>query len=152
MGMAVGRIQHQHIRAGLQQRAGPLQHIPGDADGGGTQQTALRVPGGVGIFYGLFNVLDGDQALQGKVFVHQRELLDLVGPQDLFRLCQRGVHRGGDQVFAGHDLAAGPGKILFKLQIPVGEDAHQTAVLADGDAGDPVFSHERVGVGQRMLR
>ena len=60
MGMAVRRVEHQRIHADLQQTLGALQHVVRDADGGGAEQPSLRVLGGVRIFDGLFDVLNGD--------------------------------------------------------------------------------------------
>ena len=147
----MGGIQRQDIHAGGHQGGGTLQHVAGDADGGCAQQAPLGITGGVGILDGLFDVLDGDQALQGKVVIHQRQLFDLVGAQDLFGVGKRGVDGSGDQVVLGHNLSAGTGEVFFKFQVPVGQNAHQAAVLADGDAGDAVFAHQLVGLCQRML-
>ena len=44
------------------------------------------------------------------------------------------------------------GKILFKHQIPVGNNAHQSLAFCDGHAGNAVFRHQVVGIFQCILR
>ena len=71
LGVPVGRVQVQHIHAGLHQSGYPVQHVGGGADGGTHQQAALLVTGGVGVHLRLLDVLDGDQALEAEILVHQ---------------------------------------------------------------------------------
>lgn len=49
LGVAVGRVQSQHVGPRLHQGCHPVQHIGGNADGGTHQQAALFVTGGIGI-------------------------------------------------------------------------------------------------------
>ena len=143
----MGGVHAQHIHLLLHQQPGALQHVGADAHGGGTQQTAVSVLGGEGVFDVFLDVLDGDQAPQGKVFIHNRQLFNPVGGQQFFGVLQCGANGAGHQVFAGHHVADQAGVILFKAQVPVGEDAHQAHVgIGDGDAGDAVPCHQRLGV------
>ena len=75
-GMAVGRIDHQHVHARPDQRLGALVVV--DAHRRTDAQPAARVLAGVGEVGELVDVLDGDQALQFIVFVHQQEFLDFI--------------------------------------------------------------------------
>ena len=148
----MGRIQGQHVGTGLHQGGHAVQHVGSDADGGTHQQAALLVTGGVGVHGGLLDVLDGDQALQAEVLVHDGQLLDLVLAQDLTGLGQGGALGGGDQVLPGHHVVDELVHVGLELHITVGDDADQTAVVADGHAGDAVFGHQLVGLGQGVAR
>ena len=136
LGVAVGGVQAQHVHAGLHQGGHPVQHVGGGADGGAHQQAALLVTGGVGVHLGLLDVLDGDEALQTEVLVHDGQLLDLVLAEDLLGLGQGGALGGGDQVFLGHH-------VVDEL-VHVGLELH----VADGHAGDAELGHQLVRLGQ----
>ena len=71
------------VHLGVHQRGHALHHIAGDAHGGGAEQAALASLAELGYLLGLLNVLDGDQAAQHVVFVHQRQLFDAVLGQNL---------------------------------------------------------------------
>ena len=75
-GMAVGRIDHQHVHAGPDQRLGPLVVV--DAHRRPDAQPASAVLAGVGEVGELVDVLDRDEALQFIVIVHQQQFLDLI--------------------------------------------------------------------------
>ena len=141
-GLAVRRVQRDHIYLAAHQRGHALHGIARYAHGGGAEQAAIGVLGGIRVFGGLLNVLDGDQAAQHVVFIHQRQLFDAVLGQNLLGLGQRGAHGRGDEIFAGHHFVNGAGFIGFKAQIAVGEDAHQLAVFRDGHAGNAVALHQ----------
>ena len=151
-GVAVGGVEADGVHFGVDQRGDAVHHIAGDANGGGAEQAALAVLGGVGVLLGLLDVLDGDEAAQHVVFVHQRQFFDAVLGEDLARLLQRGAHRGGDEVFRGHDLGDLAGIVGLKAQVAVGEDADQLAVFGDGHAGDAVARHQFLRVGDEMIR
>ena len=106
---------------------------------------AALVTGGVGILHSLLNILNGDKALQAHVLVHNGELLNAVAPQDFLGVLQCGAHRRGDQVVLGHHVLDGLVKVaaLHKAHVPVGDDAHQHAVLANGHAGNLKPAHNR---------
>ena len=68
--------------------------------------------------------------------------------QDLLGFFQGGAFFGGDQVFLGHHIVNEPIHIGLELQVTVGDDADELALVADGHAGDVIFSHEGVGLAQ----
>ena len=148
----MGGVEADGVHLGVDQRGDAIHHIAGDANGGGAEQATLTVLGGVGVLLGLLDVLDGDEAAQHVVLVHQRQFFDAVFGEDLARLFQRGAHRGGDEVFRGHDLGDLAGIVGLKAQIAVGEDADQLAVFGDGHAGDAVARHQFLRVGDEMIR
>ena len=146
----MGGVQAEHVHAGLHQRVDPVQHVGGGADGGAHQQAALLVAGGGGVYGGLLDVLDGDEALEVVLIVHDGQLLDLVAAQDLLGLLQRDALPGGDQVVPGHHVVHQLAHVGLKLHVAVGDNTDELAVLADGHAGDAVLGHELVGLRQRM--
>ena len=148
LGVAVGGVQAQHVHAGLHQGGHPVQHVGGGADGGAHQQAALLVTGGVGVHLGLLDVLDGDEALQTEVLVHDGQLLDLVLAEDLLGLGQGGALGRGDQVLLGHHVVDELVHVGLELHVPVGDDADELTVVADGHAGDAELGHQLVRLGQ----
>ena len=145
----MGAVEHQGVDARLDQRARAVEDVVGDANGGGAEQTAVLVLCGVRILYDLLYVLDGDEALEAEVFVHDGQLLDLVAAQDVLGLLERGALLAGDKALAGHDLADAGVHVLFKFHIPVGDDADEPPVrVHDRHAGDAELRHE----GVRLLK
>ena len=150
LGVAMGGIQAQHVYAGLNQSGHTVQHIVGGADGSAYQQAALLVTGRVGIHLGLLDVLDGNEALQVEVLVHDGQLLDLVLAQDLLGLGQSSSFGGGDQVLLGHHVVDELAHVGLKLHITISDDADELAVVADGHTGDAVLGHQLVGLSQSV--
>ena len=150
MGMAVGGVQRQHVGPRFHQSGHPVQHVGGNADGGAHQQASFVVAGGIGVDLGLFNVLDGDQALEMELIVHNGELFHLVAPEDLLGLLQRGALLCGDQVVLSHHVIDQLAHIGLELHIPVGDDADELSVVADGYAGDLILGAQLIRLGQRM--
>ena len=145
----MGAVQHQHVHPGVDQGAGTVQHVAGDADGGSAQQAAGSVLGGVGVFQDLLNVLDGNEALELVILVHDGQLLDAVLLEDGLGLIQGGALQAGDQVFMGHDLFDAAVHIGLELHVAVGDDADQAAgLIHNGDAGDTELAHESVRIAQ----
>ena len=72
--------------------------------------------------------------------------------EDLLGLGQGGALGGGDQVLLGHHVVDELGHIGLKLHVAVGDDTDETAVVADGHAGDAVLGHQPVGLGQGVAR
>ena len=148
----MGAVEHQHVHARVDQGAGAVEHVGGHADGGGAEQPAALVLGGVGVGDGLLNVLDGDQALQVHFLVHDGQLLDLPLTQNGLGLVQGGAHEPGDQPLLGHDLVHAAGHVGLKLHVAVGDDADELAVLVhDGHAGDAELCHQGVRVAEGVL-
>ena len=148
----MGRIKNQNVRLRLDQRLGPFQHIGGDADGGRTEQAPSLIAGGVGISDRLFDILDGDEALELIIVINDRQLFNFVFREDLLRLLKGGADRCGNQMVLGHDLPDRNVKVGQKAQIAVGDDADQPhASVADRHTGNLIPAHQRVGVGHIVI-
>ncbi len=149
-GVAVGRVDGRYVHSGLHQQIQPLQRLVADADGRRAQQPAALVGGAVGVVDLLENVFDGDQPLRAAVAVHQRQLFDAMAVQDGLGLFQAGADRGRYQSLTGHVIGDGLRAGRHEARVTVGQDAHQPAILVgDGDAGDVVMAHQRLGLSQR---
>ena len=115
-----------------------------------TRRRPKRVLAGARIRDELLDVLDGDQALEPVVRVHDQELLDLVAVEHLAGRVERGADRHGDEVLLRHDLGDRPVGVHLESQIPIGENADEPAFLAavigDGHAADPVALHQFEGL------
>src|SRR6266542_4908861 len=60
---------------------------------------------------------------------------------------------GGDQILTRHQLVDRTRGVGLEARVSVGEDADELAVLVrNGDAGDVVALHHRLGVGQPVVR
>ena len=152
--MSVGGVQSYQIHLRLHKSRDPVQHVGCSPDGRAAQQAAALVPGGVGIAHGLFDVLDGDKALQAHLVIHQGELLDTVPAQYLLGFLQGGAHCGGDKVILGHNIFYRLVEVVafHKAHVAVGDDAHQYAVLADGHAGDLEAAHQLFSLADEAVR
>ena len=106
-GVAVGGIDHEHVHLGFGPAPGTLQVIAGRADGGADAQAAVLVFGGVGIFELFLNVLDGDQALEIEIVVHDEQFFDAMLVQDLLGFFERRADGDGDQIVLRHHVADG---------------------------------------------
>ena len=151
-GVAVRRVDGQHIHARPHQFRRALQKVAGGPDGSADAQPALIVLAGVGILQLLLDVLDRDQALQIVLIVHHQQLFHAVLVQDQLGLFQRGAHRNGDQVLLGHHVADGNVGAGLKAQVAVGEDAHQLLALRHRHAGDLVAPHHFQRVADHLVR
>jgi hypothetical protein len=147
----VGGIKDEGVHAHGNQGRGAVQYVARHAQGGGAQQPAGRVLGGVGVLQDLFNVLDGDESLELVILVHYGELLYLVLLEDGLGFVEGGADKACDKVLVGHDLIDLAGHVLLKFHIAVGDDADKPAgFIHDGHAGDAKLCHKCVGVGKRV--
>ena len=150
--VTVGRIDHDQVHLRVPQRVDPLKHILRHAHRRAAKQAAVFILGAVGILGGLLDILDGNQAPEHPVPVHDRKLLDAVSRQDGLRFLQRRSDRRRDQVVFGHHLADRLGVIRFKPQIPVGQNADQLSFPGNGNAADAVPAHQLLRVADQVLR
>ena len=104
-----------------------------------------------GIFADLFDVLDGDEAVQFAVVVHHQQFFDAVLMEQGLGLLQGDAHLGGDQALLGHHLFDLMIQVGFEAQVPVGDDAHQFAPVHHRDPGDAVALHQLQDVGDAGL-
>jgi hypothetical protein len=138
--------------SGLHQRARAVHVAQRGADGGAHAQAAALVLARVGKLSPLADVLDGDQPLQPPVIVHHGKLFDAVAVQDLDGFLQRGAHGRRHQAFAAHHLVHGAAVVRLELQVAVGDDADEPAILAHH--GNPAHAepvHQRQQVGKQLV-
>ena len=134
-GVTMGAVQYQNIHAGVNEGGGAIQHIGSDAYGGGTEQAAGSILGGVRIFQYLFNILDSDKALELIILVHNGQLLYAVLLKNGLGLVQSGALVAGDKVFVGHNLIYTTAHIGLELHVSVGDDAYEVSLIVhDGNA------------------
>ena len=127
--VAVRGVHDDAVHLGGNQRCHTVHHIRGDADRCAAQKTPLGVLGGVRVFDLLFDVLDGDQALEVEIVVHDGQLLLAGLAQDPLRLFQRDADLRRDQVLLGHGLGDLAVEVCLELQVAVGDDADQLSGL-----------------------
>ena len=145
----MGRVEHEHVNARIDKRAGTVEHVIRDADGGSAEQTAGCVLCGVRVLEHLFNVLYRDKAAQLVVLVDYGKLLYTVLLEDGLGFVKRRADKAGDKPGLGHDLVDAAAHIGLKLHIAVRDDADELAVFVnDGHAGDAELCHERVRVAE----
>ena len=147
----VGRVNIDHVHLRVQQCVDPLKNVVGYAYRGAAQEPAFGILGAVGILACLLNILDGNQAAQVEVLIHDRKFFNPVGGQDFLGLFQGCAFRGCYQVFAGHYLADGAVVIRFKPEVTVGQDAYEFAVPGNRDSADPVAAHQFFSVGNQVF-
>ncbi len=151
--MAVRRINADDIHARCNQRRDALEHIMAHTNRRAAEQAAGGVLRGIRILLRLLNILDGNQATQMTLFIHQRELLDAMLGQNLARLLVGRAHRRGDQILARHDLVDRAGIVGFKAEIAVGQNADQLArLIGNRHAGNAVARHQLFRVGNKVVR
>ena len=137
--VSVRRVQHQRVRAGLDQKIGALEIVL--SDGGGDQQASLVIFAGVGEPLTVEDVLDGDEAAQTAVVVGDDDPLNAVPVQQIFdgRHFEMGADR--HQFFLrGHHFAQRAFGVFFEPHVAVGDDANDKILgVNDGEAGDVVL-------------
>ena len=101
----------------------------------------FSVAGRVRELYCLFNILNGDQALEVAFFIHQRQLFDLVLAEDRLCFFHSRAYRSRDQVILGHYFRDRAVIVGQEPHVAVGDDAHQLAhIVYDRHAGDLVLA------------
>ncbi len=88
----------------------------------------------IGIFDPFFDILDGNEALEFKLFVHHRQFFDPVLVKNLSCFLKAGALRRGDQAVSLHHLRHLHVHPSFEPQIAVGKDPDQLAPFGNGDA------------------
>ena len=100
-------------------------------------------------------VLAEDEVEQVVVFIHDGQRVELVLPDDVVGLLERGGGGGGDELFARRHKFAHL-HVRAHAADAARHDAEEPAVgrciLGDGDGGKAVLLLERKHVGKRVLR
>ena len=151
LGMSMGGIQDDHVHLGVHQGAHAVEHVRGDSHARAAQQASLGVFCGKGIFDGLLNVLDGDQAHQVEILIYNRKLFLPCLREDLLRFLQGDAFPCGDQALGGHGFLDLLREVCFKFEIPVGDDADQLTAFRDRYAGNAELRHQVVRILKGML-
>jgi hypothetical protein len=135
-----GKREHVHLRAGQLHSA--FQEISGRSDGGAGEQPPLVVLGGVREIESLLNVLDGNQALEVEILIHDEQFFNPVLLQHTLGFLERRAHGHRDQVLLGHHGADRLAEVLLEAQVPVGQDAHEKRPPRHRESGDAVLRHD----------
>ena len=155
-GVSLGRVDAQHIRAGLHERGDALGIVAG-VDARADEVSLLVILKRKGVLLVLGVVLAEDEVEQVVVFIHDGQRVELVLPDDVVSLLERGRRRSGDELFArSHELAhlqisAHAAHAVVAARHDAEELAVGRCVLGDGDGREAVFLLEGQHVGQRVL-
>ncbi len=148
--MSVRAVNDQDIHAGTYQFCRALHISRIRPDRSTHSQPAMFILSRFRILPALEDVLYRYQSLEITGTIDHRQLLDLVPMQHTLGFLQRCAHRYGDQLVAGHHLADRSIEVGLELQVAVGDDADQPAILLDDrHPADGELPHETVGVAQR---
>ena len=150
--VAVRGVQHQHVRARLDQGRGALLPVVARADRGGDPQPAVFVLARVGMTARLLDVLDRDEALEVPVLVHDEEFFDAVPVQDFFGFVAADARPRRDEIVFSHDLGDQTVEPFFEAEVAVREDADQRVALRDRQPGDVRAVHDLARLGDGDVR
>ena len=156
-GMAVRRVDDDHVAAGLDQPLGALEAALAGGRRRRHEETALIVLGGVRMRDLLLHVLDGDEADAAEMVVDDEQLLDAELVQEPLRLVLADALAHRDEPVLGHQLGDALARIGGEAHVAVGEDADQLALgaarpaLDYGNAGDAVAAHDVEGIGEGLV-
>ncbi len=121
------RVDHEHVDARVGQHHGALVPVGAHAHGGAHDQPAVGVLRGVRVLLRLDEVLDRDEAAQLAVTVDDRQLLDLVAPQQPECRVGGDTHLRRHQRRLRHHLAHGLAVVHLEPHVAVGDDADERA-------------------------
>ena len=123
----------------------PLEEIAGDTESGAGTEPAVGIDAGVGILHLLQDVFDGDESAEHAFVVDDRQFLDAMLVQDRLGGFQRRADGNGDELVLGHDALDGHVLVFDEAEVTIGQDADQSSVLGDRNAGDAVAGHDLEG-------
>ena len=124
----------------LHQSHGPLPSVAEETNGRAHPEPAGVILGGIGVFVGLHEVLESDQALEFAPRVDDGQLLDLVLRQQRQGVVVGDTDGRSDQGHPRHDLAHRTGTVILEAQVAVGDDSEQHPVVVHhGQPGDTVL-------------
>ncbi len=155
--MPVRGIDDYGIHPGIDQRERPLVAFIADGRGGSHAQTAVGILAGVGMLRCFFHVLDRDQADATAFVIDDDELFEPMLVKEPARLVLRDALADGDHIL-GHQFGDGLQRIIGETDVAICEDAAKPRRLAlrpaldHRNAGNPVLAHQRLRVGERLVR
>ena len=125
--MPVRGIHDDDVAPGVEQRLGARARVRRATDGRGDAQPTVLIFVGGGVLPALEDVLDGDEALQQSLLVHDGKLFDPVLREQALRLIERRANWCRHQLFFRHDVTNRPVELTLELQIAIGDDADELA-------------------------
>ena len=125
------RIQHDNINMCLHECFRSFQTVCSNTNRCSAKKTSFGIFRRKRILDLLLNIFNRDQAFQIEILIHDRKLLLACFRKNLFSLFQGNALRCCDQPFRSHGFFNLLGKILFKLQITVGNDTYQLSSFCD---------------------
>ena len=150
--MTVCRVQNQNVYLCIDQCVCPFQNICGNANSCTAEQTTLFISCRVRELYCLFNVLDGNQALEIAVFINQRQLFNLVLAENLLCFFHACTNRSCDQVVLGHYFGNRCTIISQEPHVPVGDNADQlSSTVYNRNAGNLILAHQLICICNQMI-
>ena len=145
------RIDHQHIDAGIDQRASAIP-IVRRANRGSDAQSAVLILVGIRKIAPLVDVLYRDQSTQRTLLVDHRQLLDAMLAEYRLGFVECSPDGGGDEILRGHRLAQWTIEIPLELEVAVGDDSDELSVaIHDWNAGDLEAPHQRHRFAERSF-
>jgi len=120
LGVAVRRVDDDHVHARLHERVDARVDVGGGAHGGADPQAAEGVLAGVRVLLDLLDVLDGDEPFQVHVVVHHQKLLHPGVLQVLLGLLQGGPDRHRHQLALGHPVRDQKVEVGLEAQVASG--------------------------------
>ena len=140
IGIALGRVDAQHVGARLDQRRNALGVVAG-VDACAHHVSLMGVEHLVGVRFVGIVVLAEHHIGERIVVVHERQRVQLVIPDDIVSNLKRSVRRRHNQLLArGHELgnllvAAHAGKAIIALSDHAEQLAVRRAIIGDGHGG-----------------
>ena len=140
IGIALGRVDAQHVGARLDQRGNALGVVTG-VDAGAHDVALVGIEHLIGVRLMGIVVLAEHHVGERVVFVHERQRVQLVIPDDIVSNLKRSVRRRHDQLLArGHELgnllvAAHAGKAVIALGDHAEQLTVRRTVIGDGHGG-----------------
>ena len=125
----MGCINDNSVCSSFKEGFRPFKGVGGDAHRTSDQETAKFILGCIWKLNYFLNVLDGNQARQSAVIIHQRQFFDAVFVEDAlccFKVCS---NRRSYQIVTGHVLGNQGFKISDKAHVTVGDNPHQLAIF-----------------------
>ena len=150
--MAVRRINDNHIGSSVQKGARALDDIRRRADRCRHQKTPVAILRRIRIFPHLFDIFNCDEPFEITVLIDERQFLDAMILEHPLRFGERRIFRRRDEAFLRHDFLDRLVQIRLETHIAIRDDPDQFPVHRDRHAGNVVFIHQIVRIGEKIVR